>query len=441
MNLKNPKDMKKILMIIGGVFVVLLIVLIVVLATRSDDGVRTPRTGGRGDGQVEIEYQGLWELDSVMASIIDEYESNNPGVRILYSQASFGPDYESRLHTRLTQSITDGDPVADIVEINNTWLPKFEELLAPMPESVMSRQEYSETFYPACTEDFTGFDGQIYSIPIGIDGLALFYNKELLEQEGVSQPPEDWDGVTELAKQLTKTDNTGKITQAGLAMGTINNVSHSADIFSFLLLQNNVEVATVQNGFLNVDLSSREAASALTFYRSFANRHETWSSDLPLDLDMFFRGELAMFFAPSWRVFDIIEAAPAIEFDVVAAPRLMANEPVFYGMYWGKSVSASSPHQQEAWEFLRYLTQPEQLQKLYANSSNIRAFGQPYPRVDLRSEIENARYVQAIMQMAPDFKAWKMSQNPQVEEYINSGITQNDLESAENNINEFLNSL
>ncbi len=455
MNLNNPKTMKMVFIVGGGILVLLLVVLVVILLGRGEDGQPTRGNGSPfppsdssdtstppSSGNVELTYWGLWELESVMSPIIQKYESQNSHVKINYTQRPFtADDYEATLHTRLEQGKAGESPAADIVKINNSWLPRFEHLLAPMPETIMSRGEYSQIFYPTCIDDFTGSDGQIYAMPIGIDGLALFYNKELLSQEGVSQPPSDWDGVVELAKRLTKRDSAGRITQAGLAVGTENNIYHSADILSFLLLQNNINVITEQNGNLMVDLSSPQAKSALTFYKNFAQRHEVWSPNLPLDLDMFFRGELAMFFAPSWRVFDIIQAAPHIEFDVVPPPRLEANEPVYYAMYWGEAVSISSPHQEEAWRFIKFLAEQETLQQLYASSSSIRAFGQPYPRVDLASEIQNSRYVGAIIEMAPDMKSWKMSQNPTVEEYMNLGIAENNLDLAEQRINDFLSNL
>ncbi len=438
MNIKDPKTMKKILLITGGLLVFLLIILVILLVNREDDGTISPTTGGKKNTEeIEIEYWGLWELESTMEPLIQEYESLNSNVKIKYAQKR-KMDYEATLHTRLQQGLTGETPAPDIVKINNTWLPRFEDLLAPLPQSIMSSSDYEQAFFPTCIEDFSGSDGQIYAIPIGIDGLALFYNKVLLEQEGVTQPPQDWDGIIELAKKLTRRDASGRITQAGLAMGTVNNVSHSADIFSFLLLQNNIEVTKIQGGKLQVDLEDTKVKSALTFYRNFAREHEVWSSDLPLDLDMFFRGELAMFFAPSWRVFDIIQAAPAIEFDMVPAPQLQANDPVYYAMYWGEAVSASSQHKDEAWKFLRFLAEKENLQKFYDQGANLRAFGQPYPRVDLADNLRSSRYASVIMEMAPHMKAWKMSQNPTVEEYINAGIADNEMVEAQKSINNFL---
>jgi hypothetical protein len=44
-------------------------------------------------------------------------------------------------------------------------------------------------------------------------------------------------------------------------------------------------------------------------------------------------------FAPSWRAFDIIEAAPSIEFGIAKTPQLLGNSNVYFSMYWGEAVS------------------------------------------------------------------------------------------------------
>ena len=434
----NIKDPKKLFIIIGAIVVFLLLILIIVLMTRKDD-TKTPNSQTNSD-LVEIEYWGLWEPESIMEPIIKEYEAINQNVKIKYSQRSFS-DYEATLYTRLQQGKAGESPAPDIVKINNTWLPKFESLLTSLPQNIMGQSEYAETFFPTCTEDFTGVNGELYAIPLGIDGLALYYNKVLLSQEGVSEPPRDWDGVVELAKKLTKKDSAGRITQAGLAIGTSNNVYHAADILSFLFLQNNIEVSNYQGGILQVDLDNTKANSALRFYKTFVDEHEVWSPDLPLDLEMFFRGELAMFFAPSWRVFDIIEAAPAIEFDVVPAPQLEANDPVYYSMYWGETVSTSSKNPEEAWKFIKFLSEKENMQKFHAASSTIRAFGQPYSRQDLATELPTTKYVSAILEMAPQMRSWKMSQNPTVEDSLKKGISENSFETSQVEINQFLSGL
>ncbi len=414
-------DQKKLVVLLSTITVVLLILVIifaVILATKNNGG-----DNGDNDQveRTEIVYWGLWEPQEVMQPIIDAYEDENPNITILYSQQAF-KNYESRVYTRLQQSTSSTEPAPDIVRINNTWLPKYQQFLTPLPENILSAQDYEQDFYPTATDDFTGSDGDIYAIPWEIDGLMVIYNKQLLAEQGYDVPPTDWDSFMEAARKLTKRDSAERITQAGLAIGTSRNITHSADILGFLMLQNQAQIMNSSRN--QVNLTSERAVTALTTYTSFASGdNPTWASYLASDLTTFFKGNLAMMFAPSWRAFDIIEAAPQIEFGLAPLPQLPNNDPVYYSMYWGDAVSKSSSNSEEAWKFVNYLSQPEQQRILFANSSKVRAFGEPYSRTDMKSELLSNPYTKALGEMAPTMKSYQMGDQTFVEDLLRNAIT------------------
>jgi multiple sugar transport system substrate-binding protein len=377
---------------------------------------------------VTLVYWGLWEPTSVMQPIIDEFESQNPGVDIQYSQQNFS-SYESRIFTRLEQSSNTSEPAPDIFRVHNSWVPKYYKYLYPLPSSIMSSTQYAQLFYPTAVEDFTGKDGNIYAIPWEIDGLMVYYNKQLLASEGVQTPPEDWDSFFELAQKLTKRDSAGKITQAGLAMGTSKNIKHSAEILSFLLLQEGAEL--IDETKTTVSLNTTKGIKVFQTYTNLAQGDSAiWSSTLPTDLEMFFSGKLAMMIGPSWRAFDIIEAAPTIEFETAPLPQLKANsETIYYSTYWGDAVNKTCSNPTLAWKFVKFLSEKAQQMELYSNSSKIRAFGEPYSLVELNSEMTGKAYVSAIAEMAPKMKAWQMGDESFVKSTLNEAVT-NILESG-----------
>jgi ABC-type glycerol-3-phosphate transport system substrate-binding protein len=140
----------------------------------------------------ELTYWGLWEPDSVMESVISDYESLHKDVTINYVQKSFS-NYEDNLYGLLEEGNSSDVLVPDIFLIGNAWLPKYQKYLYPLPSSIMSTSKYSDLFYGTQVEDFTGSDGKIYAMAWGIDGLSLFYNKQILEEAGYSSIPSDWD--------------------------------------------------------------------------------------------------------------------------------------------------------------------------------------------------------------------------------------------------------
>ncbi len=441
-NLLTNANVKKALIIIGPISLILIIVLIILISTGNTPQTTSPDetvTPSGTPSNVTLEYWGLWEPEEVMKPLIEKYQNLNPHVKIKYDQRKLRvPEYEKQLFERLELAVTEGQPAPDIIKINNTWLPKYEKYMAPLPSNIMSSEEYGSTFFDVCKEDFTGSDGQIYSIPIGIDSLALFYNKPLLAKSGYDEPPADWDSLLLFAEETAEIYKEDGIYI--IPMGATENVSHSADIISLLLLQNQADlISKGQDSKLSINLNSTNATTALRYYKDFQDIEEVWSPDLRIDLDMFFRQELVMFFAPSWRTFDIIEAAPHIDFGVAPVPQLEANDPINYAMYWGEGVSKTSQNSEEAWKFLKFLSEEENIKQFYAESSKIRPFGQPYPLKSLQKDLVGERYVGPIMEMAPYLKSWKMGQYPEIEKHINNAIL--DSTEAQNSINQILSGL
>jgi len=408
---------RKTMLIIGGVVIVVILIIIMAVAISGNDKTPTSNNGSSNE-TITLEYWGLWEPESVMQPIIDKYQAQNPNVIIKYTQKSF-TQYEENLNTRLTEGSITGSPAPDIFRINNTWLSKYQNKLYPAPSNIVAISSIQQDFYPTVINDFIGTDGQVYALPMEIDGLALYYNKQIFKQAGLIEPPATWDAVITTAKQLTKKDSNGVITQAGIALGTSKNIKHSADILSLLMLQNGADIINTTNNQMNI--TDDRAISSLEFYTDFVNVHETWSEDLRSDLEMFYTGKLAMMIAPSWTTFDILNSNSTIEFGLVPTPILGTTE-IYYGHYWAEAVSANSARPDIAWDFIKFLNQEEQLKELYSNSSQIRAFGEPYSRVSMASQLQNEPYVSAIMRMAPYFKSWKKGEEAYVNESFDTAI-------------------
>lgn len=412
----DPKKKKFIL--IGSIALGIMIVLAVILLL-----VKTNSNNEEDElGTAELVYWGLWEPSSVMQPLIDEYESMHSGITILYSQQTY-TNYESRLYTRLQQSTTSSEPAPDIFRVHNTWIPKYYKYLYALPASTMSASTYASTFYPTAVSDFTAKDGNIYAMPLEIDGLVVYYNKQILAKAGVTEVPTDWDSFIELAQKLTTKTSAGKITQSGLAIGTSSNVTHAVDILSFLMLQQGISL--VDDSKTTVTLNTTKVESVVDTYTSFALGEDAiWDSSLGSDLNMFYQGKLAMMIAPSWAAFDILQSASTIEFGMAKLPQLAANEtPIYYSTYWGEAVSKNCSNPKAAWDFINFLAKKEQQQQLFSNAAKIRAFGEPYSLVELNSDLKSNTYLSAIGESASQMESWAMGDESFVKATLNEMIT------------------
>lgn len=340
-------------------------------------------------GEVNLTYWGLWDDAAVMQPLFDDYKKANPNVTITYEKMT--PDtYRERL---IARSGTGNGP--DIFRYHNTWLPQIQEVVAPMPSDIMSNQEFEQTFYPIVAKDLKIGDAY-YGIPLMIDGTVLIYNDALLKQAGLSSPPAVWVGdnndVITAVNALTVREPDGQLITTGMAIGTASNVPHFGEIYGILLLLNGGDFD---------DLSTTEASEALGLYRRFAE-DEYWSEDMSNAITAFAEGKVAMVLAPSWQILNIKAQSPTLQIKVAPVPRGLDDSAVSISSYWVEGVNRQNPNQAEAWKFLKYLSQREQLTKLYEIQSQTRIFGNPYPRQDMAELLSNDQYLGPVIRQAQE---------------------------------------
>lgn len=367
--------MKKILIGLG--ILVFVIILIVILMPKNSTTQQ----------QVKLQWWGLWEESSAVQSLIADFKKENPNIDIEYQKRS-PQEYRERLLARI-----DNGSGPDIFRYHNTWRPMLGDVLLPLSSDVISPKEFTEVYYPVMQKDLVS-NGAIYGIPLNVDSIAMFVNPELFEAAGV-QVPENWDDFVKVSKQLTVKDASGKIKTAGAALGTYDNIKHAPDIISLLFVQQGVDMDK-----FTANPSSQ--VGALKFYTSFASGPDNvWDASLDNSLLAFSRGNLAIYFGYSWDVFAIQKLNEDLNFKIYPAPGLPGKKTTI-ASYWVEGVSSKSPNQKEALTFMKFLAKKETAEKFYADTAKTRAFGEPYPRKDLRENLREEPLVYPFLSQLDD---------------------------------------
>ncbi|MCD8527321.1 extracellular solute-binding protein, partial [Candidatus Woesebacteria bacterium] len=349
-----------------------------------------PGTGNSNTKSTTLTYWGLWEPEEVMQPLIDAYETQNPGITINYVQQK-SDQYRQRVQT----AIRDGSG-PDIFRYHNTWMPMVKSDLSPAPAAVFGPEELEQNFYPIMSRDLVS-NNAVYGVPLMYEGLVLLYNQNMLESAG-AQPPQDWNQVRSLASQLT-IRNGERIERAGIALGTAGNVDHFSDIVGLMLLQNGANPG---------DPTSDNVVDAMEYYSVYSREDKVWDDTFPNSVAAFSNEQVAMIFAPSWRIFEIQQANPNINIGVVRTPQL-GGTTVTWGTYWVEGVSASSKNKQEAWKFLAYLAREEQLREFHDAGSAYRAFGELYPRVEMAENLTTNPLIRPYLEDALYAQSWYLA--------------------------------
>ncbi|HQF57594.1 MAG TPA: extracellular solute-binding protein [Candidatus Magasanikbacteria bacterium] len=340
------------------------------------------------------------------------------------------------------------DVAPDIVSIHVRDMNKYLTKLSPMPKGftvpslITTGKYFKETkiiqnSFALPTADFvknnfvqTVYDdvvreGKIYGIPLAMDTLAVYYNQDLLDQAGVATAPTTWDEFMEAVKKSTKFDKDGNITQAGVALGTSQNIKRSFDILSVLMMQSGVTMAqdkyvTFANGVKKFD-TTYPVFKVLQFYTDFANKNKevyTWNNTLEDSLNYFTKGKSVFYFGFAYDYNTIRARAPQMNLKVISLPQLNPESPINIANYWLQAVVKKSKHQNEAWDFINFIIAQDRI-KEYTKKT-----GYPTPlRIQIAEQKEDpilAPFVEYVLQA----KNWYYGSDKNIaEEAINNLIS------------------
>ncbi len=334
-----------------------------------------------------INWWTVFDSRQDFGELIKDYEDDH-NVEIRITNFSFA-NYEDELIRALAAG-----QGPDIMSVHNTWLPEHRDLLAPIPQmsdyenqdldkdqkaelqakvdKLPGLRDFVDTYVDVVANDFVS-QNRVYAIPLYVDSLALFYNKDLLASAGFPSPPTTWSEFSKMAGALTKKNAQGQITRAGAAMGASRNINRSTDILSALFLQKGIKGVSpdLKSVTFNREITLADGTKvnpgldALTFYTDFANSTKanySWSNDPTIwySIDNFVSSDVAMMLNYSHQIEPVRAKNAKLNFGIAPLPQQDdAHFDTTYANYWGQAVSMASKVQLEAWQFINYLSRDD----------------------------------------------------------------------------------
>jgi multiple sugar transport system substrate-binding protein len=347
-----------------------------------------------------------------MREVFAEFEKQNPGITVNYQQQS-PKDYRERL-----QSAIAAGRGPDVYRFHASWVPMLQRELNELNDAV-SAADFQATYQPAAVAQLV-VGGKIAGIPLMYDGLALLYNVDMLKTANAT-PPTTWADLKRLASELRlPKETTQPIQRAGVALGNATNVEHFSDILGLLLLQNGADP---------LDPTSQAAQDALLFYTNFVKSDRVWNAQLPASTVAFARGDVAMIFAPSWRIHEIRAMNPSLKFGVAPVPQLGTTK-MGWGTYWAEGMSAQSKYKKESLKLLGFLHSAAAQRLFFSAASKVRAFGEIPGRKDVATEVGSDPLLTAYLSDAPVARDWWLNSstfdngvNDQIIKYYEDAVT------------------
>jgi multiple sugar transport system substrate-binding protein len=263
---------------------------------------------------------------------------------------------------KVISAIRAGNPPDAVMSWSLDDLPKFCDTGAWQDLSpYMEATDFDASVFPPSVARYTGFGGKQCAFPFLTDALGLYYNKDILEEAGYTEPPKTMSELTEMAKDLTVFNEDGSIERAGFVPW-----------FGYYMMSAPELSITFDADFYNDDGTSAIGTDPdwvalfewqkelVDFYgednlRKFvAGQGDEWG-EASQD---FQNGRIAMAIEGKWRTAFIENGTPGLNYDTAPFP-VPDDRPELYGI--GRvggtiiGIPRGSEHAEEAWLLVSFM--------------------------------------------------------------------------------------
>lgn len=309
-----------------------------------------------GDSSVSGEITFVTQLPEY-SGVVEKFESDYPNIKLNWEQQS-GDNVDTIQKTRLAAG-AEGIDILTPSKANYPVMAEAGQLLDITGDELLDN-------YGESVVDSAEVDGSVYGIPMTRQTYLVWYNKDMFDECGVSEPT-TMDEFMEVCEKLKSNDITPIVTY-GKGSGM---VAPTAIFFNSLLSEDTDWINKVNSG--EAKWTDEAPVAAFTKFKEAVEKGYYLEGSLSLDdtqaFQAFYQGKAAMLPNGAWSIDKMASTPPEFEvgaFAYVSDEGVENKAAATYGTTI--AIAAESKNKDAALTFLRWLSQPENAQ-LYCDES------------------------------------------------------------------------
>lgn len=304
----------------------------------------------------------------LMNPLLNEFNSQHQGRLILNYTAKNPNSYEAELLEALAALRG-----PDLFFFPETWVVRHADKVRPTSYETLPLREIQNRFV-----DETGLylkpEG-VLALPLYLDPLLLYFNKDLLASAGLVSPATTWTKLKLEVEQLVRFDERRNILQSAIALGQMSNIRAAKDILATLLFQAGNPIVVVTGGAprvvldQNFNLAAPPGVRVVDFFNQFSNPSSatySWNRSLPESLEAFTAGKLVYYFGFASDYERIRRQNPHLNFDVAMMPQKDEGPKITFARMQGVAVSRQTRNPAGGQLALQLLTEADSAGRLAA---------------------------------------------------------------------------
>lgn len=351
----------------------LLIVLLLCMGAGCD------RDAKAEDDAVELTIMFSPDSTGVWRELVGKFEREHPRVRVNLIE---GPSATNTREDQYVTSFLSGQSPYDVIFADVPWIPKFaaggwlEDLTDKWPED-----RWNE-FIPGSIEG-SKYKGRIYRVPLFIDAGMLYYRTDLLQAAG-EEPPETFAELVRIAQKL-QSPHSGERLWGFVWQGQ----QYEGLVCDYLEILKGFGGDWIDTETNAVGLDQPPAIKAAEFLRDCIAEYgisppgvTTYEEEQSRQL---FHAGNAVFHRNWPYVWSLAQAEDSPirgKVGIVRMPSAPGGEHAATLGGWGFAISSTTPHKDEAWAFVEFMTALPQARRVFEETGSLPALEAFYNDID-----------------------------------------------------------
>ena len=349
--------------------------------------------GGGGSGADQITFSMGSDDTGTLPKLIEQFNKQNKGKFEVVQREM--PADTGQYFDQLRTEFQAGGGNIDVIGGDVIWPAQF--AASGYILDLSDRFTDQDAFLPGPMQANT-YDGKAWGVPWYTDGGLLYYRQDLLEKSGFSEPPKTWE---ELMEQAEKTRQ-----DSGLKYGFVyQGAEYEGGVC------NGLEYIWTHGGNVldpedpsKVIIGSPESAAGMATWRSTIESGAAPEAVLEYTEDQsqpaFTNGDSV--FLRNWPYVYAIASDPKeskIKPEQVGIAPIPVGEAQSYSTLggWNFFINAASDKQDEAWEFIRWMTDPEQLKTHALEGSRLPVRKSLYDDPEILEQVPVAKLAKEVI--------------------------------------------
>ena len=311
---------------------------------------------GRRSSKVRLRFWAVGREGEVASQLVQEFVAANPDIEVDVQKLPF-----TAAHEKLLTAYA-GETLPDVCQLGNTWVPEFAALNALEPlddlvgqSAVVTESDYFQNFF-----DANRVRKVLYGVPWYVDTRLMYYRRDLLKQAGFDAPPNSWDEWSNMLGAIKA--------MVGPERYSVLLPLNEFEQLLILALQQPQEVLREEGRWGN--FRSADFRRALTFYNGMFERGwapRMTNTQVSNVWDEFGRGYYSFYISGPWNIAEFRKRLPPNLQDAWMTAPMPGPEGPGVSSAGGATlvVFRSSPHKEQAWRLIEYLSQPETQRRFY----------------------------------------------------------------------------